>query len=97
MPSNVPGPVLNWTISDVRAWLTELGMARYTKIICDQHKIDGPALLMIQVIKNTQDMAQYLWHSGERLTAASFTIRRVGRHQTPGLSLEFPEVGLGVS
>jgi hypothetical protein len=29
-------------------------MARYTKIICDQHKIDGPALLMLQ----EQDLRQ---------------------------------------
>ena len=41
--------VLSWTISDVRAWLTELGMARYAKVFCDQHRVDGPALLMIQV------------------------------------------------
>jgi len=40
--------VLTWTISDVRAWLTDIGMARYAKIFCDQHRIDGPALLMIQ-------------------------------------------------
>ena len=50
MPLAGPVPVLDWTIADVRSWLTELGMARYTKIICDQHKIDGPALLMIQVL-----------------------------------------------
>ena len=41
--------VLSWTISDVRAWLTELGMARYAKVFCDQHRVDGPTLLMIQV------------------------------------------------
>ena len=44
-------PVLKWTTSDVRSWLTELGMARYAKLLCDQHKIDGPALLMLQVIR----------------------------------------------
>ena len=41
--------VLSWTISDVRSWLTEVGMARYTKLFCDHHRIDGAALLMIQV------------------------------------------------
>ena len=41
--------VLTWTISDVRSWLTDQGMARYAKVFCDQHRIDGPALLMIQV------------------------------------------------
>ena len=46
--------VLAWTIGDVRNWLTELGMARYSKVFCDQHKIDGPALLMIQ----EQDLKQ---------------------------------------
>jgi len=40
--------VLTWTISDVRAWLTDIGMARYAKTFCDQHRLDGPALLMIQ-------------------------------------------------
>ena len=47
------GSVLSWTISDVRAWLTELGMARYAKVICDQHRVDGPALLMIQVTQTS--------------------------------------------
>ena len=37
------GSVLSWTISDVWAWLTELGMARYAKVICDQHRVDGPS------------------------------------------------------
>ena len=97
MPPNVPGPVLTWSIADVRAWLTELGMARYTKIICDQHKIDGPALLMIQVSKNIQDMSPYLLHSGARLTAASSTTGSVRRYQTSRLSFEFSEVWLGVS
>ena len=46
--------VLSWTIGDVRSWLTELGLARYGKVFCDQHKIDGPALLMIQ----EQDLRQ---------------------------------------
>ena len=55
MANNAPGPVLNWTISDVRAWLTELGMARYAKVFCDQHKIDGPALLMLQVIRRNPE------------------------------------------
>jgi len=49
-----PDSVLSWSISDVRSWLTDLGMARYTKIICDQHKIDGHALLMLQ----EQDLRQ---------------------------------------
>lgn len=48
------GSALTWTIGDVRIWLTELGLARYTKVFCDQHKIDGPALLMIQ----EQDLRQ---------------------------------------
>lgn len=48
------GSVLHWTIGDVRNWLTELGMARYVKVFCEQHKIDGPALLMIQ----EQDLRQ---------------------------------------
>jgi len=46
--------VLTWTISDVRSWLTDQGMARYAKVFCDQHRIDGPALLMIQ----EQDLRQ---------------------------------------
>ena len=39
--------VLDWSISDVRVWLTELGMVRYTKLFCDQHRIDGPGRLLI--------------------------------------------------
>ena len=51
--------VLSWTISDVRAWLTELGMARYAKVFCDQHRVDGPALLMIQVKRETAKLCQW--------------------------------------
>jgi len=54
MPYQDSSPVLSWTIADVRSWLTELGMARYTKIFCDLHKIDGHALLMIE----EQDLRQ---------------------------------------
>ena len=46
--------VLTWTTGDVRTWLAELGLARYSKLFCDHHKIDGPALLMIQ----EQDLKQ---------------------------------------
>jgi len=52
--NNGTGSVLAWTTEDVRTWLTELGMARYIKLLCDQHKIDGPALVMIQ----EQDLKQ---------------------------------------
>ena len=43
-----PSPVLQWTPSHVRSWLTGLGLAKYSKQLCDQHRIDGPALLMLQ-------------------------------------------------
>eukprot|EP00092_Neocalanus_flemingeri_P100210 GFUD01127975.1.p1 GENE.GFUD01127975.1~~GFUD01127975.1.p1 ORF type:complete len:471 (-),score=133.53 GFUD01127975.1:170-1582(-) len=43
-----PSPVLTWTTSEVRSWLTQLGMARYARLLCDQHRVDGPALLMLQ-------------------------------------------------
>ena len=39
--------VLDWSISDVRSWLTELGMARYCSLFCDQHSITGQALVMM--------------------------------------------------
>jgi len=51
MPSPRQQPnssVLKWTPSDVRNWLVQLGMDRYAKLFCDQHKVDGLALLMLQ-------------------------------------------------
>jgi len=48
MPSSCHSPVLSWSINDVKRWLTELGLAKYAKQLCDQHRIDGAALLMLQ-------------------------------------------------
>ena len=97
MPLNGPGPVLDWTIADVRSWLTELGMARYTKIICDQHKIDGPAQLMIQALLPNLLLASQLILSGARLAATSSAAGGAGRHKTPGVSSQYPKVWHGVS
>jgi len=48
MGSPPHSPALSWSTSDVRRWLTEVGLAKYAKQLCDHHKIDGPALLMLQ-------------------------------------------------
>ena len=79
MAYNGPVPVLNWTIPDVRAWLTELGMARYAKIFCDQHKIDGPALLMLQVVKINATYPTFQFTVGTRPETATLTTGSVGR------------------
>jgi len=44
----MPRPVAEWSTSDVRRWLAGLGLGRYSKQLGDQHRIDGPALLMLQ-------------------------------------------------
>jgi len=40
--------VFGWSTEEVRVWLTEVGLERYAKTLCDQHNIDGAALLMLQ-------------------------------------------------
>ena len=47
-PCLSPSPVLQWSSGDVKGWLTGLGLGRYAKQLCDQHRVDGPALLMLQ-------------------------------------------------
>ncbi|XP_071953795.1 sphingomyelin synthase-related protein 1-like isoform X1 [Antedon mediterranea] len=36
-----------WTCSDVEQWLIHNGFQQYSKILCDKHKIDGKALLLL--------------------------------------------------
>ena len=40
--------VMSWGKEDVRAWLTRIGLERYSETLCDVHNMDGPALLMLQ-------------------------------------------------
>ncbi|CAI4233130.1 unnamed protein product [Auanema sp. JU1783] len=40
--------VLDWTCTDVRRWLVANGFSQYAGIMADQHKIDGPALLLLK-------------------------------------------------
>ena len=70
-----PSPVLQWTPSHVRSWLTGLGLAKYSKQLCDQHRIDGPALLMLQ----EEDLRQpplSLDILGDRSTLSAMTLTR---------------------
>jgi len=39
---------LHWTTAEVKAWLKSKGLGKYGDLLCDQHNIDGTALLMIQ-------------------------------------------------
>jgi len=43
----LPGVVTEWTKFHVKEWLMQLGFGGYTKLICDIHRIDGKALLML--------------------------------------------------
>lgn len=36
-----------WTTEDVRRWLDDKKLGRYAPLFCDEHKIDGRALLML--------------------------------------------------
>ena len=59
-PRHLPNSsAIKWTPSDVKNWLTQLGMARYAKLLCDQHKVDGLALLMLQVIITGKSKSVY--------------------------------------
>ena len=40
--------VMSWGKEDVRAWLTRIGLERYSETLCDLHNMDGPALLMLE-------------------------------------------------
>jgi hypothetical protein len=43
-----------WGREEVRQWLGKVGLARYAASLCDTHRMDGPALLMLQ----EQDLRQ---------------------------------------
>ena len=39
--------VMQWGQEEVRHWLAEVGLAKYTGLLVDEHQLDGPALLML--------------------------------------------------
>ena len=43
------GTVQEWSVDEVRCWLEGNGFEAYTELLCDQHHVDGNALLMLQV------------------------------------------------
>ena len=40
-------PLSKWTCENVANWLTEQGFGDYSDMLCQQHRIDGPALLTL--------------------------------------------------
>jgi len=44
----LPSSVMDWSTTDTKTWLTQVGLAKYTTLLCDTHNIDGPSLLMLQ-------------------------------------------------
>jgi len=46
--SSTPKAVLKWGTKDVRNWLSRVGLSKYARQLCEQHQIDGPALLMLK-------------------------------------------------
>jgi hypothetical protein len=43
----LPSSPIDWNESHVREWLTEVGFGSYAHVLCDVHKINGTALLML--------------------------------------------------
>jgi hypothetical protein len=39
--------VLDWTVDDVAIWLRENGHEQYISLLCENHHIDGKALLLM--------------------------------------------------
>ena len=39
--------VQEWGIQEVKLWLNENGFSPYISLLCDHHRIDGPALLLL--------------------------------------------------
>ena len=39
--------VLDWTVDDVAIWLQSNGHEYYVKLLCEEHRIDGKALLIL--------------------------------------------------
>ena len=93
--NTVPASVLHWSTSDVRVWLGELGMQRYSKILCDTHKIDGPALIMLQVPAAGQ-LGCVAPLAGARPAAAPAPAGGAGRCQAAGLLHQFPQIQHGL-
>jgi hypothetical protein len=47
MAMALPSSPIDWNESHVREWLTEVGFGSYAHVLCDVHKINGTALLML--------------------------------------------------
>ena len=43
----LPSSATEWTESHVKQWLTQCGFGSYAHLMCDIHKINGTALLML--------------------------------------------------
>jgi len=39
--------ILDWTVDDVAIWLRGNGHGQYINLLCDIHRIDGKALLLL--------------------------------------------------
>lgn len=43
----LPASLLDWEIKHVKEWLILQEFTQYCHLLCDIHRIDGPALLML--------------------------------------------------
>lgn len=43
----LPASATDWNESHVKQWLTQCGFGTYAHLLCDIHKINGTALLML--------------------------------------------------
>ena len=44
---NIKKSVYEWNTGDVATWLGENGLSAYQNLLCEKHKIDGPALMSL--------------------------------------------------
>lgn len=47
MTSNDSKQVLEWSTEDVGEWLDNRGHSKYVQLLCNVHRIDGKALLLL--------------------------------------------------
>ena len=65
----------DWTIEDVRDWLIQENFSKYTKIICDDHLVDGKCLPMLYE-RDLKEMGMNVFGDLKRLSQRIEELRK---------------------
>lgn len=76
--------LLDWSTEQVAGWLTDKGYGQYVPLLCDQHKLDGVGLLLLQEADlKSAPMSMQIIGDVKRLTYDLKKLKKLHGHQSP--------------